>query len=86
MAVFHVDSRMAEKITTANEYTDAELLALWREADAQITISGQAYSNEIGSFTAVDAEKIKRAISFYEDRISSASEGLAQNLCRLERA
>lgn len=76
---------MAAKITTENEYSDAELLALWREADAQITISGQSYSNEVGTFTAVDAAKIKRAIEFYEARIVSASEGLVQNLCQLVR-
>ncbi len=76
---------MADKITTANSYTDSELLALWREADAQITITGQGYTNAVGTFTAVDADKIKRAISFYEDRISSAAEGMVQNLVQLVR-
>ena len=75
---------MAAKITTANTYTDAELLALWREADAQITISGQSYSNAVGTFTAVDADKIKRAIVYYQDRIDSA-QGIVQNLVRLVR-
>ena len=76
---------MAAKITTANTYTDAELLALWREASAQVTQTGAGYTNAVGTFTANDADKIQRMIDLYEARIASKSSGLVQNFARFQR-
>jgi len=73
-----------KKITTANSYTDVELLALWREADAVVSVSGQSYTNAIGTFTSANLDQIRASIMFYESRISGDS-GLSINIASIKR-
>ena len=73
-----------KKITTANTYSDQELLALWREAEAVVSVSGQSYTNAVGSFTSANLDQIRKSIVFYESRIES-SNGLSINIARIKR-
>lgn len=76
---------MAAKITTANTYTDAELLALLREGVAQIAATGKSYSIGSRTYTAANLNDMRETIDWLESRIASASSGLATNLVRLVR-
>lgn len=65
-------------------YTDSELLALYREAMARISVSGQSY--EIGDrvFTAADLPAVRQQIEWLESRVNSAS-GSVDNLVNFRR-
>lgn len=54
-------------------YTDQELLDLWRECHASITVKGQEYFIGDRKFTAVDSAEVLRNITFYEQRVNAAS-------------
>lgn len=76
---------MAAKITTANTYTDAELLALLREGVAQIAATGQSYSIAGRTYTAANLPSMRDTIDWLESRISAASSGIVTNYARLVR-
>ena len=77
---------MPSKATTGNTYTHEELLALYNEALAQLTVSGQSYSFGGRTFTSADLGEIRDTIDWLESKVSSAQEGLVSNLARLERS
>lgn len=77
---------MVTKVTTANTYTDAELLALYREGVALIAVGGQHYQIAGRIFTAANLPAMWQMIELLENRISAASSGpIATNYVRLVR-
>jgi hypothetical protein len=60
---------------TALDYTDAELLALWKQADADLAAGGQSKAIRGKTLTLADAAEVTAKIKFYESRISSATAG-----------
>ena len=81
---------MAAKVTTANTYTDAELVAIYRDHVAQKTIHGESYQNPNGSqFTDVSLVDAMKLLAYYEDRVerlAKDSQGIATNYARLVRS
>lgn len=75
---------MADKLTANFAYTDAELLALWREADAKLAAGAQDVTIMGERITRADADKITAKIRFYESRVN-ASTGIHSNLGRYRR-
>ena len=79
---------MPTKLSTANVYTDAELLALYREAVAIVSVSGQTYTTNINghetTWTSADLDKLWETIDRLESRINSTV-APATNLARLVR-
>lgn len=75
----------SEKFTAPPSYTDEELLALWRAADAEVAAVGQSYQIRGRTLTRADAETIQRRIRFYEGRINSSSRGMTVNYPRRMR-
>jgi len=76
---------MATKVTTANTYTDAELLALYREGVAQIAATGQSYQIAGRTYTAASLPALRDTIDWLESRISS-EQGMATNYVKLVRS
>lgn len=77
---------MVTKVTTANSYSDAELLALFREGAALIAATGQSYQVAGRTFNAASLPVMWDTIERLEARISAASSGpIATNLARLVR-
>lgn len=64
------------KLVAENEYTDAELLALWREAYAKLSIGGQEVTIRGRTFRAADLPHIRDQITWLESRIGSEESGL----------
>lgn len=68
---------MSDKYVADNSYTDAELLLLYREALARISVSGQSYQASIGGgtrmFTSADLNEVQGMISWLENRIDMVS-------------
>lgn len=64
---------MTQKYSTTNDYTDEELLALYREALARISVSGQSYQAAImgqtRTFTSADLREVREQIEWLEKRI-----------------
>lgn len=63
------------KLSASYEYTDAELLALYREAVAEISVSGT--TRKIGSreMTTSDLPEMWKLITQLEQRIAAATSG-----------
>ena len=76
---------MVTKVTTANSYSDAELLALFREGVALIAATGQSYQISGRTYTAANLPAMRDAIDWLEGRISSESNGIVTNYARLVR-
>lgn len=76
---------MVTKVTTANTYTDAELLALLREGVALIAATGQSYQISGRTYTAANLPSMRDMIDWLEGRISSESNGIVTNYARLVR-
>lgn len=67
-------------------YTDAELLALFREALAHIAAGGQSYKLGSVEYVRADLPVILKTITSLEQRISTATQtGPAQNLAQRGR-
>jgi hypothetical protein len=73
------------KLVAEHDYTDAELLALWREAYAQLSVGGQEVTMRGRTFRAADLPHIRDQITWLESRISSNSEGFTMINVRLTR-
>lgn len=65
-------------------YTDAELLALYREAIARVSVSGQSYEIMDRVFTAADLGALWKTVTELESRISAAS-GPSDNVVNFRR-
>lgn len=76
---------MVTKVTTANSYSDAELLALFREGVALIAATGQSYQISGRMYTAANLPAMRDTIDWLEGRISSESNGIVTNYARLVR-
>lgn len=76
---------MVTKVTTANTYTDAELLALFREGVALIAATGQSYQIAGRTYTASSLPAMRDTIDWLESRISATDYGISSNLARLVR-
>ena len=76
---------MVTKVTTANTYTDAELLALLREGVALIAATGQSYQIHGRIYTAAQLPSMRDTIDWLEARITSESTGLVTNYARMVR-
>lgn len=73
------------KPTASYTFTDQELLDLYRQAYAEIAVTGQDYMIGSRRFTAADLSKIAEQISWLESRIEAASGGLHMTPVRLTR-
>jgi len=76
---------MVTKVTTANTYTDAELLALLREGVALIAATGQSYQISGRMYTAANLPSMRDTIDWLEGRISAESNGIVTTYARLVR-
>jgi len=77
---------MVTKFTTANDYTDAELLALFREGVAAIAATGQSYQIAGRTYTAASLPHMFTYMEQLERRINAAASGtMATNYVRLVR-
>lgn len=78
------------KYAADNVYTDAELLALAREAKARILATGQTYSTVLGggnrSLSLANLEQIEVVIRRLETAISAEASGPAVNYARFSRS
>jgi hypothetical protein len=68
----------ASKYVAGFEYTDAELLALWRECLARISVSGQEYQMDLPGggtqrYTAADLPEVRKTINELESKINAAA-------------
>ena len=73
----------AEKIVAAFEYSDAEELALVKEAIVKITAFNQHYVIRGREFTRANLRELYDRERFLILRIESKTRGLSQNLLRL---
>lgn len=82
---------MGDKYEAANTYTDDEILALFRECLARISVSGQSYMMQLGAiggtrmYTSADLEAVSKQIDWLERRISAASTLPRANYARMVR-
>lgn len=73
-----------EKYAADHEYTPEELLALWTQCAARISVSGQSYRIGTREYTAADSAEVRRQIEFWESRCTTPQVGgIATNLIRL---
>lgn len=77
---------MVTKVTTANTYSDAELLALFREGVALIAATGQSYQIAGRTYNAANLPAMRDMIDWLEGRISAESNGIVTNYVRLVRS
>ena len=76
---------MVTKVTTANNYSDTELLALFREGVALIAATGQAYKIGTREYNAGSLPAMRDMIDWLEGRISAEANGIVTNYARLVR-
>lgn len=76
---------MPEKYEAAATYTPAEMVALWTECSARISVSGQSYRIGNREFTAADLQYVNQQIVFWEARAEAADSGMVQTLAKIHR-
>jgi hypothetical protein len=76
---------MVTKVTTANSYSDADLLALFREGVALIAATGQSYQISGRTYNAASLPAMRDMIDWLEGRISAEANGIVTNYARLVR-
>ena len=76
---------MVTKVTTANSYSDAELVALFREGVALIAATGQSYQISGRTYNAASLPAMRDMIDWLEGRISAEANGIVTNYVRLVR-
>jgi hypothetical protein len=78
------------KYTPRATYTDAELLALFREAYARIATSGESYTIGSRSYSSANLTEIRDQIQWLEQRVAGAltdaTAGPTHTLVRPRRA
>jgi len=75
-------SRMATKLVASFDYSDAELLALYRECAAKIS-QAQEYEILGEKYTRADLDQVLAAIAKLEARVNAANRvGPVRNLVR----
>lgn len=74
---------MATKLVAAFDYSDADRLALYRQAAAVCSVSGQSYQIAGRTFTSVNLSELETLITDLENKIAAASSGpMATNYAR----
>lgn len=68
------------KYVADDTYSDAELLALWRQCYARISVSGQSYQmttpgGGTATFTSADLLHVRQQIDLLQTAINGASSG-----------
>ena len=76
---------MATKLVAAFDYSDAERLALYKQAAAVCSVSGKSYQIAGRTSTSVDLSELETLITHLENKISSESSGIVTNYVRLVR-
>jgi hypothetical protein len=76
---------MVTKVTTANTYSDTELLTLFREGVALIAATGQSYQISGRTYNAASLPAMRDMIDWLEGRISAEANGIVTNYVRLVR-
>jgi len=71
------------KLTPSATYTDAELLALFREAYAKVVVQGQEFEFDGRRWTMADATTISREIDRLEARIAAENHGIVSLPARI---
>ena len=66
-------------------YTDQELLNLWREALAVISIKGSSYKIGSREYTFHDLDHVLAMVKYFEERVAAETTGIAVNLARFDR-
>ena len=79
------DSSTSSKYAAAFTYSDQELLDLYRQAMAAVTIKGQSYEVAGRKWTAADLLELRNTVAYYERRVNASSYGLIQNQIVLRR-
>lgn len=74
------------KLTAGATYTDQELLDLFREALAKVSVEGRSFTIRNRTYTSNDLAEIREMIAWLEKRIDNADSGLPSNPVRLSRA
>ena len=76
----------ATKYVADFDYTNAELLALYRQCLARISVSGQEYEIGTRRFTAADLAEVRATINELEQKVSAGTcRGAAESLVSLRR-
>ena len=73
------------KYAATDTYTDQELLDLYREAYARISVSGQSYEIAGRVFKMADLRFIQQQIEWLERRIDTAAAGITSNQVHFRR-
>lgn len=81
---FAVQANRMAKLTTSNTYTDEELLALYREAIAQLSVA-QTYRLDGVEYTRAQLPHLRKVVEWLESRIAVASGRQAHNTARFGR-
>lgn len=82
----------ATKYVADFTYTDAELLALYRQCLARISVSGQEYQIQIPgggtqTYTSADVSKVAALVNEYEGKVAAADNAPFSTLyARMKRA
>lgn len=76
--------RMA-KLAADFEYTDENLLGLWREADAKLAAGAEEWMVLGQKFRRSDADQITAKIKYYQDLVNRAGRGAAVSYARFKR-
>lgn len=69
----HAYVMAATKYVAGFTYTNAELLALYRECAARISVSGQEYELNGRRYTAADAQEVRQTIDWLQTKVDAES-------------
>lgn len=87
-----INGMAATKYVAGFTYTDAELLALWRECLARISVSGQSYKMQLPGggtqeYTSADLADVQALVNEYQAKVNAASSPIFATLyARMRRA
>ena len=77
---------MPTQFTTSTSYSDEQMLALVRQAIAEVLVTGQSYALPGGrQFTRASLTELRGMESDYLQRIDLASSGMVSNYARFSR-
>lgn len=66
------------------DYTDAQMVRLVKHAISQVLGGAQSYSINGRSYTGADLDKLKKMLTFYEDRVEAAGNANGSNIVLAE--
>lgn len=68
------------KIAASHTYSDQDILNLFRECLATISVRGAKYEINGVIYTSLDLDKVQQLVNIYQTRVDQASRGMAANL------